>query len=139
MLFRSLLPFTGDFRSFEHVLAHELTHAFQYDIFARGRAGGGLQTLQQVQPPLWFMEGMAEYLSLGPGHILTQSWVRDASLNGNLPTIEMMTVRPDLFFPYRYGEALWEYVGKRWGDLRWRLVSRQDQRADRHRHDGSDD
>ena len=113
---RVLLPFTGDFKSFEHVLAHELVHAFQYDIFARGRAGGGLQTLQQVQPPLWFMEGMAEYLSLGPNHILTQSWVRDASLNGNLPTIEQMTFRPDLFFPYRYGEALWEYVGKRWGD-----------------------
>jgi hypothetical protein len=40
-----------------------LVHAFQYDIFARGRAGGGLQTLAQVDPPLWFMEGMAEYLA----------------------------------------------------------------------------
>ncbi len=113
---RILLPFTGDYKSFEHVLAHELTHAFQYDIFARGRAGNGLQTLQQVQPPLWFMEGMAEYLSLGPNHILTQSWVRDAALNGNLPTILQMTNEPERYFPYRYGEALWEYIGSRWGD-----------------------
>lgn len=113
---RILLPFTGDYKSFEHVLAHELVHAFQYDIFARGRAGNGLQTLAQVNPPLWFAEGMAEYLSLGPNHILTQSWVRDAALNGSLPTIEQMTNRPDLYFPYRYGEALWEYVGGRWGD-----------------------
>jgi len=113
---RVLLPFTGDYRSFEHVLAHELVHAFQYDIFARGRAGGGLQTLAQVNPPLWFMEGMAEYLAGGPNHILTQAWVRDAALNGHLPTIEQMTVRPDQYFPYRYGEALWEYVGTRWGD-----------------------
>ena len=113
---RILLPFTGDYKSFEHVLAHELVHAFQYDIFARGRAGNGLQTLAQVNPPLWFAEGMAEYLSIGPGHILTQSWVRDAALNGTLPTIEQMTERPDLFFPYRYGEALWEYIGGRWGD-----------------------
>jgi Tol biopolymer transport system component len=113
---RILLPFTGDYKSFEHVLAHELVHAFQYDIFARGRAGGGLQTLAQVNPPLWFAEGMAEYLSLGPHHILTQAWVRDAALNGSLPTIAQMTQRPDLFFPYRYGEALWEYVGQRWGD-----------------------
>ena len=103
---RVLLPFTGDYRSFEHVLAHELVHAFQYDIFARGRAGGGLQTLAQVDPPLWFMEGMAEYLAGGPNHILTQAWVRDAALNGQLPTIEQMTVRPDQYFPYRYGEAL---------------------------------
>jgi len=113
---RILLPLTGDYKSFEHVLAHELVHAFQYDIFARGRAGNGLQTLAQVDPPLWFAEGMAEYLSLGPNHILTQSWVRDAALNGSLPTIEQMTERPDLFFPYRYGEALWEYIGGRWGD-----------------------
>jgi hypothetical protein len=35
---RMLLNFTGDYKSFEHVLAHELVHAFQYDIFARGRA-----------------------------------------------------------------------------------------------------
>jgi Tol biopolymer transport system component len=113
---RMLLPFTGDYKSFEHVLAHEMVHAFQYDIFARGRAGGGLQTLAQVDPPLWFMEGMAEYLAGGPNHVLTQAWVRDAALNGHLPTIEQMTVRPDQYFPYRYGEALWEYVGNRWGD-----------------------
>ena len=113
---RVLLPFTGDFQSFEHVLAHELVHSFQYDIFARGRAGNGLQTLAQVQPPLWMMEGMAEYLSLGPGHVLTQSWMRDAALNGALPTIKMMTDYPDRFFPYRFGEALWEWIGERWGD-----------------------
>lgn len=113
---RILLPFTGDFQSFEHVLAHEIVHAFQYDIFARGRAGNGLQTLAQVQPPLWMMEGMAEYLSLGPKHVLTQSWMRDAALNGALPSIQQMTDYPDRFFPYRFGEALWEYVGNRWGD-----------------------
>jgi Tol biopolymer transport system component len=27
-----------------------------------------------------------------------------------------MTERPDRFFPYRYGFALWQYVGRRWGD-----------------------
>lgn len=113
---RILLPFTGDYRSFDHVLQHELVHAFQYDIFARGRAGAGLQNLAQNLPPLWFAEGMAEYLSIGPGHVLTNSWVRDAALNGALPTIEQMTNYPNRFFPYRYGEALWEYIGQRWGD-----------------------
>jgi Tol biopolymer transport system component len=113
---RVLMPFTGDYHSFEQILTHELVHSFQYDIFARGKAGGGLQTLQQVNPPSWFMEGMAEYLSTGPHHPLTDAWIRDAALNGKLPSVEQMTERPDLYFPYRYGEALWEYVGKRWGD-----------------------
>ena len=116
MRHRLILPLTGDLGSFEHVLAHELVHEFQFDIFARGKAGGNLQTLNQLDPPLWFMEGMAEYLSIGPVHPLTASWLRDAAVNGNLPTIEQMTERPDRYFPYRYGEGLWEYVGERWGD-----------------------
>jgi Tol biopolymer transport system component len=113
---RLIMPFTGDLGSFERVLAHELVHEFQYDIFARGKAGAGLQTLAQVNPPLWFMEGMAEYLAIGPVHPLTESWLRDAAVNGNIPTIEQMTERPDRYFPYRYGQSLWQYIGERWGD-----------------------
>src|SRR5215212_1959052 len=113
---RLILPLTGDLGSFEHVLAHEMVHEFQYDIFARGKAGANLQTLNQIDPPLWFMEGMAEYLSIGPVHPLTASWLRDAAVNGTVPTIEQMTERPDKYFPYRYGESVWEYVGERWGD-----------------------
>ncbi|MDQ6738726.1 MAG: DPP IV N-terminal domain-containing protein [Gemmatimonadota bacterium] len=110
------LPFTGDYDSFEHVLTHEMVHQFQFDIFAEGRAGANIQTLEQVNPPSWFMEGMAEYLSLGPNHPLTTMWIRNAVENGSLPTIKQMTDRPDEYFPYRYGEALWRYIGERWGD-----------------------
>jgi hypothetical protein len=113
---RLIMPFTGDLGSFERVLAHEMVHEFQYDIFAKGKAGANLQTLNQVDPPLWFMEGMAEYLSTGPGHPLTSTWLRDAAVNGNLPSIEQMTERPDKYFPYRFGQGLMEYIGERWGD-----------------------
>ena len=113
---RNVLPFTGDYKSFEHVLTHEMVHQFQYDIFARGKAGNNLQALQQFDPPLWFAEGMAEYLSIGPDHPFTASWIRDAALNGTLPSIEQMTREPNRFFPYRFGEALWAYIGQRWGD-----------------------
>ncbi|HEY5218575.1 MAG TPA: basic secretory protein-like protein, partial [Gemmatimonadaceae bacterium] len=113
---RMLLNFTGDYRSFEHVLTHEMVHAFQYDVFARGHAGNGLETLAQVNPPLWFAEGMAEYLSLGPTTSSTDMWMRDAALNGTIPTIDEMTDDPDKYFPYRYGHSLWAYIGQRWGD-----------------------
>jgi Tol biopolymer transport system component len=113
---RILLPFTGDYASFEQVLTHEMVHEFQYDIFARGKAGNGLQALAQINPPLWLAEGMAEYLSIGPYHPFTSTWIRDATLNGNLPSIKQMTEQPDRFFPYRFGEALWAYIGQRWGD-----------------------
>ena len=113
---RMLLNFTGDYRSFEHVLTHEMVHAFQYDIFAHGKAGAGLQTLAQYMPPLWFAEGMAEYLSLGPSTNQTSTWMRDAALNGKLPSVDDMTDHPEHFFPYRYGHAFWTYIGQKWGD-----------------------
>ncbi len=113
---RNMFFFAGDMGQSEHTLTHEMVHVFQYDIFARGRAGAGLQQLSQVAPPLWFMEGMAEYLTNGPGHRATDAVMRDAALNGNIPSVEAMTVRSDLYFPYRFGASFWEYVAGRWGD-----------------------
>jgi Tol biopolymer transport system component len=113
---RAVMPFTGAYSDFQHVLQHEMTHQFQYDIWSRGRAGAGLNTLIAIAPPLWFAEGMAEYLSLGPINAETAMWLRDASLEGKLPTIEQMTADPYEYFPYRFGHALWSYIGERWGD-----------------------
>ena len=111
---RVILPFAGGMAETDHVLGHELVHAFQYDMAAqtdaRGRAiGPGLQAL-----PLWFIEGMAEYLSLGPVDAHTAMWVREASARNAMPTIDRLH-DPD-FFPYRYGHAFWAYVAGRWGD-----------------------
>jgi len=111
---RMVLPFTGSYAELEHVLQHEMVHQFQFDVYSRGRPGGGIQTLVSVNPPLWFMEGMAEYLSLGPLNPETTMWLRDASLEGHLPTIEEMTYGD--VFPYRYGHAIWAYIGEKWGD-----------------------
>lgn len=110
------LPFTGDYESFEHVLTHEMVHQFQFDVFSQGKAGANIQTLEQVNPPGWFMEGMAEYLSSGPNHPLTTMWLRNAVENGNLPTIQQMNNPADAYLNYRNGEALWRYIGERWGD-----------------------
>ncbi len=74
------MPFTGSYSDFEHVLMHEMAHQFQYDIWSRGRAGAGFATLVAIAPPLWFAEGMAEYLSTGPINAETAMWLRDASL-----------------------------------------------------------
>jgi len=111
---RNVLPFPGSYADFEHVLTHEMVHQMQYDIWARGRAGN-VGALVAINPPGWFVEGMAEYLSIGPNDPNTAMWVRDAALDGKLPTIEQMTYDPYIF-PYRYGHALLAYIGERWGD-----------------------
>ncbi len=105
-----------DLAGTEHVLTHEMVHVFQFDEFARGHAGNGLQTLIQNGPPGWYMEGMAEYLSTGPDDPATDLIVRDAALNGNLPSIKPAENGPTQYLDYRYGESFWRFIGQRWGD-----------------------
>jgi hypothetical protein len=109
---RVILPFAGGLAETDHVLGHELVHAFQYDIASQvtgGPTGAGLQAL-----PLWFIEGMAEYLSLGAIDSNTAMWVREAASRDAMPSIDRLD-DPD-FFPYRYGHAFWAYVAGRFGD-----------------------
>ncbi|HEX9483100.1 MAG TPA: hypothetical protein VF929_00915 [Gemmatimonadaceae bacterium] len=108
---RVVMPFTGLYADNDHVLGHELVHVFQYSVAEAGP--GGLQRLNAL--PLWLIEGMAEYFSLGRDNPLTAMWLRDAAERDKLPTIHQLNTDPR-FFPYRYGQALWAYVGGRWGD-----------------------
>ncbi|HVM42957.1 MAG TPA: hypothetical protein VMT77_05595, partial [Gemmatimonadales bacterium] len=75
---RIVLPLGSSLAETSHVIGHELTHAFQYDITGHGR--GGSQLPAAAQMPLWFIEGMAEYVSLGPLDPHTAMWMRDAAL-----------------------------------------------------------
>ncbi|MGQ0813475.1 MAG: BamA/TamA family outer membrane protein [Gemmatimonadota bacterium] len=112
---RIIMPFTGSYAEFDHVLNHEMVHAFQYDvIFSRG-------VLNESSPfsagrlPLWFMEGMAEYLSIGRIDPHTVSWLRDAALTGYLRSVPEMSRRDD-YLSYRFGQSLWAFIGQKWGD-----------------------
>ena len=109
---RVIMPFTGIYQDNDHVLGHELVHVFQYNI-AEGAPGGGLARLNAL--PGWLIEGMAEYFSLGRNDPLTAMWMRDAVMRNKFPTVKQLTTDPR-FFPYRYGQALWAYVGGKWGD-----------------------
>ncbi|HEX6574859.1 MAG TPA: LpqB family beta-propeller domain-containing protein, partial [Gemmatimonadaceae bacterium] len=109
---RLIMPLTGVYRDNDHVLGHEMVHVFQYDLEYDPKGGPrvGINSL-----PLWVIEGIAEYLSLGRDDPHTAMWMRDAVLRNKLPTIKQLT-SDSRFFPYRYGEALWAYVGGRWND-----------------------
>ncbi len=111
---RVVLPMAGSLAETDHVLGHELVHAFQFDITtgARSAVGGGFPAALAM--PLWFIEGMAEYLSLGPVYPHTAMWMLDAARRDELPSFRQLA-NPQ-YFPYRYGHALWAYVGGRWGD-----------------------
>jgi hypothetical protein len=109
---RVIMPLTGIYGNTDHILGHELVHAFQFDMAGAG-AGSGLQAMGRL--PLWFVEGMAEYLSLGREDPHTAMWLRDALLRDDLPTTRAMT-RDPRYFPYRFGQAFWAYVAGTYGD-----------------------
>jgi Tol biopolymer transport system component len=108
---RIVLPLAGPLEATDHVLGHELVHAFQYDISNTNVSSGNAGALAL---PLWFIEGMAEYLSIGPVDSHTSMWMREAARREKLPTIDDLD--NPRYFPYRYGHALWSYIGGRFGD-----------------------
>ena len=104
---RIAMPFAAGLGATDHVLGHEIAHAFQIDIAKS--AGQDAFVL-----PGWFIEGMAEYLSLGSGDRHTAMWLRDAAVNKRLPTFTQL--EDPQYFPYRFGHALWSFLTARYGD-----------------------
>ncbi len=109
---RVVMPIAPSYAQTDHVLGHELVHAFQFHLLASDESLS-LNSLQNL--PLWMIEGMAEYLSIGSIDPHTAMWMRDALLNDDFPTMDDLTRNSD-YFPYRYGHAFWAFVGKTWGD-----------------------
>lgn len=109
---RVVMPFMQINNQTRHVLGHELVHAFQYHSLIEGDS----TRLENVgNLPLWMVEGMAEYLSIGKKDAFTAMWMRDAYLNKDIPTLRDLT-ESGRYFPYRYGQAFWAYVGSTYGD-----------------------
>jgi len=129
---RIVIPFASTLAETDHVLGHEIVHAFQYDISDQAKS--------PLDVPLWFVEGMAEYLTLGLDDRLTDMWMRDAASREHLPGIRDLS--SPRFFPYRWGAALWAFLSERYGadfparalrakrDVRRRLESLTGERMD---------
>ncbi len=108
---RIILPFAGPLEATDHVLGHELVHAFQYDITNTNVSSN---TAGALALPLWFIEGLAEYLSIGPVDPHTAMWMREAARREKLPKIKDLD--DPRYFPYRYGQAVWAFIGGKYGD-----------------------
>lgn len=110
---RVVLPLAGPLEETDHVLGHELAHAFQFDITGDPGRVSAANVPVALRLPLWFIEGMAEYLSVGPVDAHTAMWMREAARE-ELPGIRKLN--NSKYFPYRYGQALWAYIAGRFGD-----------------------
>jgi hypothetical protein len=104
---RVVLPFQGDYAVLRHVLDHEIVHAFQFDLLEGERLGSY---------PLWFMEGMAEYLSSGWDQS-AENFVRDAVLHNRMPDLlALHTEQVDSGYTYyKAGQAVMLFIAERYG------------------------
>lgn len=116
VLYRVILQGDMPIDELQDLFEHEVTHIFQYDLLW-GSPGGALYAVSQ--PPLWIIEGFAEYN--------TQNWstwseiiVRDAVINDRMP---MFAPNGALFsqFPsprplaYDFGHAIYDYIEHTYG------------------------
>ncbi|MBD3375247.1 hypothetical protein GF406_09445 [candidate division KSB1 bacterium] len=119
---RIVMPLAGPLAQTDHVLGHELVHAFQYDM-AGVRGPISSASAGMFRLPLWFVEGMAEYLSVGAYDPHTAMWMREAVDGDKFPTISKLN--SPRYFPYRYGQALWAFIAANYGDDKVEKIFRE--------------
>ncbi len=116
---RVVVPFMGSWKEFRHVITHEIVHAFQYDILFGETYGGSFALPYRSQPPLWVMEGFAEYLSVGWDET-AESTVREAVLTGTLPSVMDLTSYrvQNGYMYYKAGQAILWYIDMEYGSVK---------------------
>ncbi|HEX9972209.1 MAG TPA: BamA/TamA family outer membrane protein [bacterium] len=107
---RIVLPFDGSYEQFRHVIHHELTHAVMLQFLYGSGPGSIIQGVSRSAPPLWFIEGLAEFTSIG-WDTDSDMFVRDATLGGYLPPIPYLQA----FLAYKGGQAVLRYVEETYG------------------------
>jgi Tol biopolymer transport system component len=108
---RVVIPFTGSYEELRHVVVHELTHAFTFDMMYGGILDSILSAQYIFQIPLWFMEGLAEHESLGWDRN-SDMIMRDASITGYALPLEMLGGG---YLVYKQGQSAVGFLVDRYG------------------------
>lgn len=108
---RVVLPIAMSNAQTRHVLGHELVHAFQYHMILEGDSTS-MRNLANL--PLWMIEGLAEYMSIGRVDANTALWMRDAVINDRVPRLR--DLYDPAYFPYRWGQVFWAFIAGWRGD-----------------------
>ncbi len=108
---RIVIPFTGSYEDFRHVLHHELTHAVIFDLLYGGALGSVFSKEALFRPPLWFSEGYAEYSSRHGWDLEADMFMRDATIEGYLPPLMYL----DGFIAYKGGQSALNFIVEKYG------------------------
>ena len=105
---RMVLPIDMTDLKLQQLIAHELTHVFQFEILF----GGNFIRAATTNAPQWFTEGMASYFANDEDN-KDRMILRDAVLADQVPEIAQTGVFG--FFAYRFGHAVFDFIEAEWG------------------------
>ena len=112
---RIIVPFQGDHEEFRHVIHHELTHAMMLNMLYGQGFSAIMAGMSRTRMPLWFIEGLAEYMSRDGLDIETEMFLRDAVVNDILPEISQREGYGYLGV-YKCGQSILYWIAWRYGD-----------------------
>ncbi|MCK5832243.1 hypothetical protein KAH81_01085 [bacterium] len=116
---RVVLPFNGDYNDFRHTLKHELVHAFILHKNTFVHDAHELFFLNFL--PLWFEEGLAEFLSEGTSPEMDMV-IRSGALEESLVSLENIYSISGSFLMYKEAQSFLNWLGKEYGSARIPLV-----------------
>jgi Tol biopolymer transport system component len=117
---RIVVPFDGSYDQLRHVLHHELVHGFEYAILY-DQIGSSIFSGSQAEMPLWFAEGLAEYLSSG-WNTEADMFLMDATIFGAIP---LPGPELDGYMAYKGGQSFLYFVASSRGEKTFtRLLSK---------------
>jgi len=110
---RVVIPYTGSIHQFRHVIKHELVHVFMYSKMNRILADHRM--LQGRTPPLWFVEGLAEYWS-SDWDVQAEMVMRDAVLRNYVVPVSQIEQIYGNFLMYKEGQKILKYIDDQFGE-----------------------
>lgn len=110
---RVVIPYLSSLDQFRHVIRHELVH-----VFMTGKVLNVIRdhrVLSDKYPPLWFVEGIAEYWSYH-WDAQAEMVLRDAVINNIFVPLEDIRRIQGSFLMYKEGQLFLQFVSDNYGE-----------------------
>ncbi len=117
---RVALPFMGSYSQLRDIYRHEIAHAFMLEKIRSVMNEHRRYTYNH--PPLWFTEGLAEYLGKRGQDSEAHMFVRDAVISGELLPLKELWRIYGTYMMYKQGESVLHYISTQLGEEAIRVI-----------------
>ncbi|MGB9596326.1 MAG: peptidase MA family metallohydrolase, partial [Candidatus Poribacteria bacterium] len=116
--YRVVIPFTGSMDDFQKVITHEITHVFQFDILYKNTLSHIYTGEFLYSPPLWFIEGMSEYMA-DDWNAEGEMVLKDAIFNNEIVPLTQLQdfniLGSRVYLGYKEGQSAVTFLAEKYG------------------------